>query len=201
MKSKALVKSTNDSVVSWFFARTPRIWRIVKICDVGDRFLRKSFWLCLSIFSILDSMQFKKAQNELHNVYPKEQTEYIQNQINKIRYSAEDRQSRIAWQTVNEVSRRKSTARAKLKAYSQEEWIHMWKEHFDNLLGKPPKVTDEPIAKIISYQLDIKVRQFTQEELDSVPRNIKNREAAGLDEIPPRSMEDNEIRPHTAPIM
>ena len=58
------------------------------------------------------------AQNELANVYLKEQTEYIQNQINKIRDSGEDRQSRIAWQMVNEVSRWKSTAKAKLKATS-----------------------------------------------------------------------------------
>ena len=38
---------------------------------------------------------------------------------------------------------------------------------------------------IISKQLDIKLRPFTQEELDSVLRKIKNRKAAGLDEIPP----------------
>ena len=31
-----------------------------------------------------------------------------------------DRQSRIAWQTLNEVSRRNSTAKAKLKATNQE---------------------------------------------------------------------------------
>ena len=42
-------------------------------------------------------------------IYIKEQTEYIQNHIDKIRDSVEDRQSRIAWQTINEVSRRKST--------------------------------------------------------------------------------------------
>ena len=43
-----------------FFARTPsRIWRIVKICDVADRFLRKSFWFVLSIFSILCSMRLR----------------------------------------------------------------------------------------------------------------------------------------------
>ena len=33
--------------------------------------------------------------------------------------------------------------------------------------------------------MDIKLGPFTQEELDSVPRKIKNRKAAGLDEIPP----------------
>ena len=68
-----------------------------------------------------NAQKLKKAQNEFANIYLKEQTEDIQNQINKIRASVEDRQSRIAWQPVNEVSRRKSTAKAKLKATSQEE--------------------------------------------------------------------------------
>ena len=62
---------------------------------------------------------------------------------------------------VNKVSRSKSIARAKLKAASQEERIHLWKQHFENLLGKPPKVTDEPITKSISNQQDIKLGEFT----------------------------------------
>ena len=89
-------------------------------------------------------------ENELANIYLKEQTEYIQNQIDKIRDSVEDRQSRIAWQMVNEVSKRKSTAKAKLKATSQQERIHQRKQHFENLLGNPPKVTHETITRIIS---------------------------------------------------
>ena len=67
----------------------------------------------------INALKFKKAQNELANIYIKEQTKYMQNQINKIRDSVEDRQSRIAWQQMNEVSRRKSPAKAKLKATSQ----------------------------------------------------------------------------------
>ena len=59
------------------------------------------------------------------------------------------------------------------------------KQHFENLLGNPPKVTHEPITRIISKQLDIKLRPFTQEELDLVLRKIENRKAAGLYEIPP----------------
>ena len=39
--------------------------------------------------------------------------------------------------------------------------------------------------RIISKQLDIKLGPFTQEELNSVLRKIKNRKEAGLDEIPP----------------
>ena len=78
--------------------------------------------------------------------------------------SVEDRQSRIAWQTINEVSRRKNTAKAKLKAANQQERIKLWKQHFENLLGNPPKITHEPITRIISKQLDIKLGPFTQEE-------------------------------------
>ena len=79
------------------------------------------------------------------------------------------------------MSCRKRTARAKLKAVSQEERIHLWKQHFKNLPGKFSKVTDEPITKIIDNQLDIK--QFTQ-ELDVVLTKIKNRKAANFYEIP-----------------
>ena len=43
-----------------------------------------------------NALKFKKAQNELANIYLKEQTEYIQNQIDKIRDSVEDRQSKRA---------------------------------------------------------------------------------------------------------
>ena len=131
-----------------------------------------------------NALKLTKAQNELANIYLKEQKEYIQNQIYKIRGSVEDRQSRIAWQTINEVSRRKSTVKAKLKATSHQDRIHLWKQHLENILGNPPKVTHELITRIISKLLDIKLGPFIQEELDSAVRKIKNRKAAGLDEIP-----------------
>ena len=44
-----------------------------------------------------NAIKLKKAQFHLTGIYLKEQTEYIQNQIDKIRDSVEDRQSRIAW--------------------------------------------------------------------------------------------------------
>ena len=78
------------------------------------------------------------------------------------------------------MSRRKSTAKTKLKATSQEDQIHLRKLHFVNLLGNPPKVTHEPITKLISHQLDIKLGECMQEELDSVLTKIKNRKAAGV---------------------
>ena len=58
IESKAFVKSTNNIVACRFFARTPsRILRIVNICKVKDRFLRKPFWFFLRILSILGSLR------------------------------------------------------------------------------------------------------------------------------------------------
>ena len=79
----------------------------------------------------------------------------------------EDRQSRKAYQKINEVSRRKSTPKEKLKAANQQKIIKLLKKHLENLLGNPPKVTQEPITRIISKQMDIKQGPFTQEELHS----------------------------------
>ena len=103
-----------------------------------------------------NALKLKKAQNKLPGIYIKEQTDYIEKQIDKIRDSVEDRQSRIARQTINELNRRKSTAKAKLKATNQQERIKLWEQHFENLLGNPPKVTHEQISRIISkcYKID-----------------------------------------------
>ena len=75
--------------------------------------------------------------------------------------------------------------RAKLKAASQEDRIQKWKEHFKNLLGNFRKVTDKPIKKVNS-QLDIKLGQFMEEELNIVLTKIKSRKATGPDKIPPQ---------------
>ena len=56
-----------------------------------------------------------------------------------------------------------------------------------NLLGNPLEITDKLIKKIITGQLDIKLEQFTKEELDAVlkkKKNIQNKKAASLDKIP-----------------
>ena len=87
------------------------------------------------------------------------------------------------------IVRRKST----VKATSQEEQIQLWKQHFENLLGNPPKVKHELIMRIIFKQLGIKLGPFIQKELNSVLRKIKNRKTAGLKEIPPKVWKTREF--------
>ena len=49
----------------------------------------------------INALKLTKAQNKIANIFLKEKTEYIQNQIDKIRDSVEDRWFKMAWQTVN----------------------------------------------------------------------------------------------------
>ena len=145
-----------------------------------------------------NALKLKTAQYQLAGIYIKEQTEYIQNQIDKIRDSVEDRQSRIAWQAINEVSIRKNTAKAKLKAANQQERIKLWKHHFENLLGNPPKITHEPITRIISKQLDIKLDRSHKKNSTRFSEKLKIGKLQGWTKFP-GSMEDQTIRRHTAP--
>lgn len=89
----------------------------------------------------------------------------------------------FAWKTINEISERKSSNKAKLKANNQTERLQKWKTHFENLLGKPPDIIDKPIKRIIENELDIKQGNFTMEELIVVIKNISNDKACGLDNI------------------
>ena len=77
------------------------------------------------------------------------------------------------------MNRRKSTAKAKLKATSQQDRIHLWKQHFENLLGNPLEVTHYKWA--IRHQ----TRTIHSRRTRLGTEKIKNRKAPGLDEMPP----------------
>ena len=63
--------------------------------------------------------------------------------MNKIKNWVEDRQSCFILYTVNEISGRKMASRAKLNAASHIERLPKWIEHFKNLFGNPPEITDK----------------------------------------------------------
>lgn len=69
----------------------------------------------------------------------------LKTQIDKMKTSVERNESATAWQTINAIRGRKRPGKSKLKADSEEERLWMWKDHFKNLLGKPPEIVDIPI--------------------------------------------------------
>ena len=60
----------------------------------------------------------------------------------------------------------------------------MWKEHFENLLGKPPEVSSKPTQRIIEKELEITKGSFTKEELTIAKKQLKRGKACGLYNIP-----------------
>ena len=127
----------------------------------------------------------KQAQKDLKATYFKEQQKYIQSQIDRIENASENKQSSLAWQTVNEIAGRRKSTKTKIKASNQEERLKKWMNHFQNLLGKSPIVSDSTIEKVIEHELEIKTGPFNELELDLVLKKLQNKKAAGLDGIPP----------------
>ena len=108
--------------------------------------------------------------------------DYIQDQVSKIRKSVDDKQLQLAWQTVQEVSWRRSTLKAKLEAASQDERLQKWREHFKNLFWKPTKIIDNLIVEIINGQLDIPTRTVSRRTWSSSGKK-ESRKAEGLKKI------------------
>ena len=126
----------------------------------------------------------KQLQKDLEATFLNEQIKYIQSQIDRIENASENKQSSLAWQTVNEITGRKKSTKAKIKVSNQEERLKKWMNHFQNLLGKSPIVSDSTIEKVIEHELEIKTGPFNELELDLVLKKLQNKIVAGLDGIP-----------------
>ena len=138
--------------------------------------------------------KLKEAQAKLNATYEKEQAEFLQNKINDIEKAASNKMSAVAWKTVNEISGRKSANTAKLKASSEEERLKLWKKHFEDLLGTPPKIKDTPITPVVSTLLNIKTGRFEMKELIKAQKQVQYGKSCGLDDIPPEVWKNEEIR-------
>ena len=53
----------------------------------------------------------------------------------------------------HEISCRKRTSQAKLKANSQQDSLNKWKNHFQELIGKAPALTNDDESSLL-YDLD-----------------------------------------------
>ena len=114
----------------------------------------------------------KQAQKDLETKYLNEQQKHIQSQIDRIENASENKQSSLAWQTVNEITGRKKSIKAKIKTSNQEERLKKWMNHVQNLLGKSPIVSDSTIEKVIEHELEKKTGSFNELELDLVLKKL-----------------------------
>ena len=121
----------------------------------------------------------------LNSAYDGEQSKYVNKKIKDIEIAAANKQSSIAWKIVNEISGRKNSNSAKLKASSNGERIKLLHNHFQELLGSQLNKTDDDEEILpIHNELNIKIGLFTIQELNNATKSINDGKACGLDEIP-----------------
>ena len=131
--------------------------------------------------------KFNREKQKMTKLYQAELENYLQNKIALIKTYLENKQSSMAWDTINEITGRKRTSKAKLRAESQQDRLSQWKSHFENLLGKAPTTLTQQTIETLPGQNDsnIKVGPFNDQELNKALSKIKNGKASGLDGIPP----------------
>ena len=61
--------------------------------------------------------------------------------------------------------------------------MKLWKNHFEQLLGQPSVLDDQPIQRVFNT-LPIETRDFTGDELQKSINALQNNKAPGLDGIP-----------------
>ena len=141
-----------------------------------------------------NTLKYEIAQNDLINEYAKNQEKYINQKINEIKSASEQHKSRVAWNIVNEVSGRKTSNTVKIKSDSPEESVLLWKTHFQNLLGQPPDIIDEPTVQIVNQELHINTNNFSIVELNTCIKSLSNNKAAGLEEVPAEVWKNSSLK-------
>ena len=126
---------------------------------------------------------FNSARDNLNATYESERKKYIQNKIDEITNATTNQKSSEAWKAVDEISGRKTTNKAKLKAKNETERVNLWKEHFQKLLELQPTSENVNVTPIIDNDLGIKSGNFTMDELKAALQNTKSAKACGLDNI------------------
>ena len=132
---------------------------------------------------LTNTLLVEKAKKDLDHAYDKEQKKYMQSKIKEIKDAHINHHSRLVWDKVNEVTRRKGPKRGRITASNTDEGLAIWKDHFQKLLRQSPEIDDQPVPKVFDA-LPIKTGDFIAIELQASIKSFQNNKATGLDNIP-----------------
>ena len=76
-----------------------------------------------------------------------------------------NKKSSLAWKTVNEISGRKNSDKAKITTESDKERIKLWHKHFHDLLCVQPNIPGVEIKTIINNTIYVETGIFKMTEL------------------------------------
>ena len=96
---------------------------------------------------LTNTLLVEKAKKDLDHAYDEEQKNYLESKIKEIKDAHINHYSRLVWDTVNEVTRRKGPKRGRIKASNTEERLVLWKDPFQKLLEQSPEIMINPYQK------------------------------------------------------
>ena len=121
-------------------AKTRQISRIMK------RLLNKDKKFKKRLIYTSENLQSEKAK--FYRIYNSLCEEQLAQQITLIETPAKRGQCSKCWNLINEVSGRRSSKKGILKGKNKGERIRSWYNHFSDLLGKEPTISDDWGAQV-----------------------------------------------------
>lgn len=183
-----LMKATEEVALSTLPKKQKRNSQPIEMSDMVIQ-AREKLKKISSDYHAKPSASLKKkltsAKKCLDNVYLEAEEAYIKGKINDLSELHISKKHSAAWQTINDITGKRSQPTIVIKGGCKEKRMNNWTNHFQNLLGKPPDIPEGshlPEVKI-SDTLDIPVAPFTLQELKYVIRFVKNKQF-GPDKIP-----------------
>ena len=130
--------------------------------------------------------RYKDKKDELYNMYATIDQEELTGKVTAAEQAHASSRHSEAWKLINDISGRHCAQSSKLKANSPEERVKLWYNHFSNLLGSPPKISEEdtPILSVFDT-LDISEEPFSLDEFIQAKKAIRCGKACGEDGITP----------------
>ena len=130
--------------------------------------------------------KYKKAKDSLEEVYNLVIEEDLNSKIKEVETAHANSKHGQSWRLINDITGRKAFAQGQLKGETQKDRVTNWYNHFKNLLGSPPDISDEDeeIAPILEG-LNIKVGPFSDEEYEKAKKSLVEGKASGEDGIWP----------------
>ena len=122
----------------------------------------------------------------LQDAYSLVEEEELNHLIKRVEESSINSNLKESWNLINTITGRTHSNRGFIKGNSPLDRLKKWLDHFQDLLGKVPQVTDDAteIGKVFN-NLHIMDTAFTHSELQQAKKTIKEGKAMGPDNVPP----------------
>ena len=119
-------------------------------------------------------------------MYETVNAEILERKIKQVEHTNLNSQHKASWDLINEISGRKTGKKGQIKGETQVERLETWYNHFQQLLGDHPLITDEheEICQV-HLEFDMRTHAFDKEEYNAAKKVITEGKSPGEDDIPP----------------